>query len=107
MRITFILLFAASILCSGCRTASSEYRQADYSPAAWSAWQKCCQIKEGMTYSQVYAILPSTGRFQAGYSPEMESWWLAGNIEEDHVNMTVEYGDDKRVMKIIRGIEHE
>jgi len=59
-----------------------------------------------MTYSQVYAILPSTGRFQAGYSPEMETWFLAGNIEQDHVMMTVEYGEDRRVMHIDRSIDH-
>jgi len=58
-----------------------------------------------MTCSQVYAILPSTGRFQAGNSPEMETWMLGGNVTQDYVTMTVEY-QDGRVMHIDRIMGH-
>jgi hypothetical protein len=98
-----IILLAASILFSGCQTGP---RRSDYSPEAWAAWQKCCKIKKGMTYAQVYAIVPSSGRFQAGYSPEMETWILgAKNVTEDSVMMHIDY-QDGRVMDIQRSIEH-
>jgi hypothetical protein len=96
-----IILFAVSILCSGCRTTRSEY-----SPEAWVAWQKCLKVKDGMTYSQVYAILPSTGRYKIRNGPEMEDWWLGGGTAQDHVLMSVEYGPDGRVIQIDRAIEH-
>jgi hypothetical protein len=104
-RIAIILLFVTSIL-SGCQTTSSEYRQADYSPTAWAEWQKFCMIKEGMTHSQVYAILPSTGRFGAADGLEQESWKSEGNVEQDCAMMTLLYGEDGRVIRIDRGIEH-
>ena len=80
----------------------------EYSPEAWAAWQKCCRIKKGMTYAEVYAILPSAGRFKIHDSHELETWFIVfENIGKDHVLMTVEYGADGRVVDIIdRNIEH-
>src|ERR1041385_1019464 len=69
-----------------------------YSPEAWSVWQKCCKVQKGMTYSQVYAILPSAGRMKIDDSHEMETWFIIfENIGKDHVLMTVDYGADGRV----------
>ena len=79
----------------------------EYTPEAWAAWQKCCKVKKGMTYSEVYAILPSAGRFKIHDSHELETWFIVfENIGKDHVLMTVEYGADGRVLKIDRQIEH-
>jgi hypothetical protein len=78
-----------------------------YSSEAWAAWQKCCRVQKGMTYSQVYAILPSTGRMKIHDSHELESWFIVfENVGKDHVLMTVEYGADGRVVNIDRNIEH-
>jgi hypothetical protein len=100
-RIGIISLLVVSIFCPGCGTARS-----DYSPTAWAAWQKFCKIKEGMTYSQVYAIVPSTGRFGAAEGLEQETWMSEGNTEQDHAIMNLLYGKDGRVMQIDRSIEH-
>jgi hypothetical protein len=80
----------------------------EYTPEAWAAWQKCCRIKKGMTYAEVYAILPSAGRFKIHDSHELETWFIVfENIGKDHVLMTVEYGADGRVVDIIdRSMEH-
>ncbi len=101
-RSCIIVLFVVGVLSSGCQTDCS-----NYSPAAWAAWQKCCKVKEGMTYSQVYAILPPTGRFPGYGSEEMEDWLLGcSNIGQDHVMMHVVYGKNGRVIHIDRSIDH-
>ena len=59
-----------------------------------------------MTYSQVYAILPSAGRFPGYGKEELESWLLGcQNIGQDHVMMTVVYKDG-RVIHVDRSIQH-
>ena len=101
-RIGIILLFVVSIFFSGCQKTT----RSEYSPTASAAWQKYCKIKEGMTHSQVYAILPSTGRFGAADGLEQETWKSEGNVEQDFASMTLLYGKDGRVIQIDRGIEH-
>jgi hypothetical protein len=60
-----------------------------------------------MTYSQVYAILPSAGRCKIHDSHEIETWFIVfGNVGRDHVLMTVEYDEHGRVIDINRNIEH-
>jgi hypothetical protein len=79
----------------------------EYSPEACAAWQKCCKVQKGMTYTEVYAILPSAGRFKIHDSHELETWFIVfENIGKDHVSMTVEYGADGRVVDIERSMEH-
>ncbi len=77
----------------------------EYSPEARAAWQKYCRVKKGMTYSQVYGILPSSGRYPAGHSQQAESWHQ-GNMYEDNVSMAVIYGANGRVMQVDRRIQH-
>jgi len=79
----------------------------EYSPEAWAAWQKCCKVQKGMTTAEVYAILPSAGRFKIHDSHELETWFIVfENVGNDHVLMTVEYGADGRIVDIQRSIEH-
>src|ERR1035441_2328016 len=87
--------------------AEREAGGSKYSPEAWAAWQKCCKVRKGMTYAEVYAILPSAGRFKIHDSHELETWFIVfENIGKDHVLMTVEYGEDGRIVDIERNIEH-
>jgi hypothetical protein len=87
--------------------ANREAAGSEYSPEAWAAWQKCCKVQKGMTYAEVYSILPSAGRFKIHDSHELETWFVVfKNIGKDHVLMTVEYGEDGRIVDIERNIEH-
>lgn len=87
--------------------ARTQVTGSEYSPEAWVAWQTCCKVKEGMSQAEVYAILPSAGRFKIHDSHEVECWFIVfENVGKDHLLMTVEYGADGRVIHIDRNIEH-
>jgi hypothetical protein len=72
-------------------------------------YQKSGLVKPGMTYSQVYAILPP----QTKPSPlpnrkELEEWSFGRNSGDsgDIAYLQVIFGTDGRVQKINRRIEH-
>jgi len=88
-RAFFILAFAVITFCSGCRT---------YSPDVQAMWRQYGMVKRGMTQSEVYAIVPSTGRFRIADGREMESWCFAPHaIVGDHAHLSVIYGTNGRV----------
>jgi outer membrane protein assembly factor BamE (lipoprotein component of BamABCDE complex) len=96
-RFAFILFLAVSILCSGCRT---------YSPEVQATLEKYRMIKQGMTRSQVYAILPQQDIF---FRPraETEVWHFSTAKGDIMTNFTLEvtFGADGRVQKVTRDIE--
>jgi len=59
-----------------------------------------------MTYSQVYEILPPTGRHGIRESEEVEDWWLGAKFTEgDYVLLQIFYRDGK-VADISRNLYH-
>ena len=95
-RIAFILLLAAGVLCSGCRTYSSETQ---------ATLEKCRMVKPGMTRSQVYGILPEQEIFQRP-GAETEEWYFsaAKGLVITEVTIAVTFGADGRVRKVARNI---
>jgi hypothetical protein len=70
-------------------------------------WRKYRMVKSGMTSSQVYAVVPSTGRFRAVDGREVESWLFAPQGDSgDMVGMTVVFGIGGRVEEVDRFREH-
>jgi outer membrane protein assembly factor BamE (lipoprotein component of BamABCDE complex) len=92
-----ILILAASIFSTGCRT---------YSPEVRAMWHKYRLVKPGMTASEVYAIEPTPSvTFPPPEGTQVASWFL-GPVWQDHVEMAVYFGEDGRVEHIYRYIKH-
>jgi hypothetical protein len=95
-RLAFILFFAANILCSGCRT---------HSPEVQATLEKYRMVKQGMTRSQVYAILPQQDIF---WRPEAETeeWEFDGGVRGNNppimtkVFIDVTFDADGRASKV-------
>jgi hypothetical protein len=70
-------------------------------------WRKYHLVKSGMTPSQVYAVVPTTGRVRAFDGREVESWGFAPHgVYGDRVCMTVVFGKGGRVEEVERWREH-